>query len=660
MMAHAQAAEAQKVGPAFRHHRLVILAWATGVWEGTPDLDTMQAAPRGAVARLSHLKRPWCGATDAAATFVLTLLRLGWSARSARQLTTHDGTKIDLLAVAPKTVGIRVDEASLLWSDSSAYWNQSKGRLFWEAIGPLLVSGKLEGWSLWHRNVLVKLVSRGIWTQERLARLTSEDDGCCQLCKDGPGTMFHRCFECPALQAERDMYVSQEVLVAARSVGSQHREQFAQGNFPDPGAILPTGFPDRACQVLWHNQPPDGLLEGHIFTDGSSSGSGALRRAGWAVVAVDDVENLKAAYGAVPSDVLPGQTSRDGEDCAAAMAGHITLDPLTLHIECEGTIATVNGPTHKALGAQGPRVLVWNRLLVSHDEVRAVKVKGHATERDVEAGRNSHLCKRGNDLADPFAKKGAGTHKTVVAWASLAKQAARWAAEAHVLLGFRGWNDTRAAVQRARTRPPRARLKRKRRSDIAAPMSGQVCDWLSPVVPSRALSEGTACKWDEFSIWGPSVGQCHHLLRQMRGSVLGACGRVMPQLQRNPRGRTSHLRKLRSGLFPNKRYPGWTVEHVRRPTLDEAATLVAQLESCEAGLGRMVMGPTTPKKQRAAPQAAVLAHWGSVGEATDNQNLALQRFDQGRSKLWEAYGLNDQLGLKLTLKAGGVRTHKTD
>ena len=96
MLANAQAAGAKNIDPAFRHHRLVILAWATGVWEGTPDLDTMQAALRGSLARLSHLKRPWCGATDAAATFVLTLLRLGWSAQSARHLTTHDGTKIDL------------------------------------------------------------------------------------------------------------------------------------------------------------------------------------------------------------------------------------------------------------------------------------------------------------------------------------------------------------------------------------------------------------------------------------------------------------------------------------------------------------------------------------------------------------------------------------
>ena len=101
--------------------------------------------------------------------------------------------------------------------------------------------------------------------------------------------------------------------------------------------------------------------------------------------------NLKAAApGAVPSDVLPGQILRDGED--------ITMDPLTLHIDCEGTIATVNGPKCKALGAGDPRARVWSRLLVSFDEVTAVKVKCHATQRDVEAGCTSHLFKRGKRL----------------------------------------------------------------------------------------------------------------------------------------------------------------------------------------------------------------------------------------------------------------------
>ena len=422
----------------FRHHRLVILAWATGVWEGTPDLDTMQAALRGSLARLSHLKRPWCGATDAAATFVLTLLRLGWSAQSARHLTSHNGTKIDLLAVAPKTVGIWLDHVSPLWSDSSAHWNP----LFWEAIKPLLVSGKLEGRSLWHRNVLVKLVSRGIWTQERVARLRREDDDSCQLCNEGPGTMFHRCYECPALHAERDMYVSQDLRQAARSLGSRYREQFAHGIFPDPGANLPTGFPERACPVLWHNRPPDGILERHIFTDGSSSGSGALRCAGWAVVAVDDVGNIKAAaYGAVPSDVLPGQTSRDGEGHAAAVAGQYIGSAHALHrlrrhhrnSEWAGTGFWF--PTTRS-GRSRSRVM----------RQRATWRRGALP-----------TCAKRNDFPGTFAKNRADAletafrvAKTVVACASLAKQAARWAAEAHVLLRFRGWNDTSAAAPRSR------------------------------------------------------------------------------------------------------------------------------------------------------------------------------------------------------------------
>ena len=154
-----------------------------------------------------------------------------------------------------------------MWSDSSAHWNHSKGPLFWEAIRPPLVSGKFQEWSLWHRNVLVKLVSRDIWTQDRLSRLRDEDS--CQLCHEGPGTMCHRCCECPAQQTERDVQVPQEVRQAARSLGLQHREQFEQCIFPSPAAILPTGSPERACPVLWHNRPPDGLLEEHIFTGGA-------------------------------------------------------------------------------------------------------------------------------------------------------------------------------------------------------------------------------------------------------------------------------------------------------------------------------------------------------------------------------------------------------
>ena len=171
---------------------------------------------------------------------------------------------------------------------------------------------------------------------------------------------------------------------------------------------------------------------------------------------------------------------------------------------------------------------------------------------------------------------------------------------------------------------------------------GQVCDWLSPSFPTRFSQDSHL---DPRTFRGHSLqlgrvfdsggraldnaiifcAKCGAVYWERADALCRSCSEI-------PGGRTSQLRKLRSGLFPNKRYPGWTVEHVRRPTLDEATTLVAQLESCEAGLGRTVMGPTTPKKQRAAPQAVVLAHWEHVGEAVDNENLALQLFGQGRSR----------------------------
>ena len=199
---------------------------------------------------------------------------------------------------------------------------------------------------------------------------------------------------------------------------------------------------------------------------------------------------------------------------------------------------------------------------------------------------------------------------------------------AHVLLRLRGWDDTKAAAPGKRTRPARGRLKRKFKAEAAAPASGLVCDWLAPHVPS-AFSHGSP--FDPRSFRGHSL---------QLGPVFDAGGRVLDRrivfcakcgamyweradalcrsCKQHPGGCASQLRKLRSGLFPNKRNPGWTVELVRRPTLDEANTLVAQLESCEAGLGRSVLGPTTPQENKSRPT-------GSIAVA-----LATRRWDCGR------------------------------
>ena len=256
---------------------------------------------------------------------------------------------------------------------------------------------------------------------------------------------------------------------------------------------------------------------------------------------------------------------------------------LTLYIDCEGTIATINGPKHKALGARGPRTHVSNRLLFSHDEVRAVKVQGPCHRERRGGWANFPLVQKGNDFADTFAKKkGADTHKPasrvakVVACSSLAKQAARWAAEAHVLLRFREWNDTRTAAPRSRVRPPASETQAKAGEGdcCAGCWSGfrLAFSHFSPdvsrktVTSTLAHSKGTACNWDAFSM---QVAELWATLSSFAPSVERSTGSGADALCRQrsefPGGRASQLRKLRSGLFPNKRHPGWTVEHVRRP-----------------------------------------------------------------------------------------------
>ena len=277
---------------------------------------------------------------------------------------------------------------------------------------------------------------------------------------------------------------------------------------------------------------------------------------------------------------------------------------------------------------------------------------------------------RGETISQTSLQREGQTHKpafrvakTVVACASLAKQAARWAAEAHVLLRFRGWDDTKAAAARPRARPPRARFKRKRREAMSAPATGQASDWLSPtpphvscktVISTHARSEGTACSWDEFSILGSSVGPSHHLLRQMQGSVLGTRGRFVPQLLRNSWRRNSQLHILRSGLFPNKRYLSWTVcvDHVRQPSLDEATTLVAQLESCEAG--SHCLGADHTQEATCCPTGGSGGTLGTHLRGCQVRGPGLAALGPGSAGFAGCvWGLNDQRVSALARKADG-------
>ena len=102
------------------------------------------------------------------------------------------------------------------------------------------------------------------------------------------------------------------------------------------------------------------------------------------------------------------------------------------------------------------------------------------------------MFKRGNDDADIFAKEGADTRKpafrvakTVVACASLAKQEARWAAEATSCSGS-GAGTTPGLQCRDHGYGRRERDSSESGTRrLPPPAAGQVSYWLSPIVASR-------------------------------------------------------------------------------------------------------------------------------------------------------------------------------
>ena len=550
-----------------------------------------------------------------------------WSAQSARHLTTHDGTKIDLLGIAPQTVRFWVDQSTLVWTDRSAHWGNSKGPQFWHAIRPLLASGRLEGWSLWHRNVLVKLVSHG--TQKRLSQAST--------------------FASSAKSARPSL-----LLALYRGSGTCAR---------------------RSCGRLWGSleplqgsshmassfAPPPSFLSGHATV--------GLQTGFWRTTF--SPTDLLRAVG--PYDVLAGlwspsttwgtSSQRPTEQyrsmCFSSRLREMASTTQLLRLArsrwtrscCTSTARAPSRPSEgrkaRPWEPKGKRAHVWSRLLCSHDEVTAVK--GHATEADLQAGRSAVVFRRGNSFADVVAKKGADIHKppflnarTMLALSSLAKQAVRWVAEAHVLLRNRGWG-ARGLLQSqgrgcaAQGQGQSASEERRWRYQRQA--------WLPTgwrFTPSSLAQDSQLGR----AIDTPIVFcvKCGAVCWERADALSRSCGQ-------HPGGCASQLRKFRSGLFPNSRFPGWTTEGVRRPSLTEISTLVAQLESCEAGLGRQVCGPSTPRKQRSRPQAGCLLSWANPVGHTNEPDKGMLRWSGAQGALLAACGVDDQLIAVLARKA---------
>ena len=250
-------------------------------------------------------------------------------------------------------------------------------------------------------------------------------------------------------------------------------------------------------------------------------GGGALRRAGWAVVAVDDVGNLKApACGAVPCDVLPGTDFERWRGLRCCHGRHHYHGPAhAAHRLCryhrDGQRAKV-----QSFGCSGPPSTRLEQASGFPRRGHTVKVKGHATLRDAESllfGSPRQLLLV---LPWPSKRRGGRQRPTFSRFAQI-----------QGLGRHQGCSDKTTGTAAASGAQAQAE------GDCCPSYRSGIRQGFLPsflhasrktVISTHARSEGAACSWDEFSTLGVELLTTHHLQRQMWGSALGAGGRAVP------------------------------------------------------------------------------------------------------------------------------------
>ena len=364
-----QSALTDRFDPEAMYHEEVVLKWASAVWHGTPGLQILDAVLARARLDLRHAKDPWKAAAGPEHVLLLTMADLGWEMHGAATAITQDGLRFDLRKTSPKLISRLAGEAARTARDredlrrrhhSSAAWLATEGPgspgIFWQRLraGEGQLSKEL---TQREASALSSVQSLCHWTQQRQYRHLKAEDEACLLCKEAPGTLFHRRFKCKATQEHRRQHMPKCLSSIAEELeqadeGTQ--ELLAAGILPTPTGLAPRPVFSSEAGVNWVGRPSCGRMFGTLGTDGSGMHPKwrFLRRAGWAVVMLDEGRRVvSVAWGAVPFDQCPLQTSRDAEDYAVLMASRLccledgdrcneegAADVKAIHIDCKGTL----------------------------------------------------------------------------------------------------------------------------------------------------------------------------------------------------------------------------------------------------------------------------------------------------------------------------------
>ena len=138
------------------------------------------------------------------------------------------------------------------------------------------------------------IVSNGVWAQQKKYenRYSLTDLG--QACGDERGSLWHRCYSCPSLDAFRASHFHCSGLDVKRWAAAG-APMWTRLLLADPTSEVP-----RPClndDFVWTRRPTDGCLSQNGFGDGSllHGRHRRLARGGWELVVYGENGNLQAS-----------------------------------------------------------------------------------------------------------------------------------------------------------------------------------------------------------------------------------------------------------------------------------------------------------------------------------------------------------------------------
>ena len=269
-------------------------------------------------------------------------------------------------------------------------------------------------WTGQHQGFLKATSSGGVWTQQRFfqAGLVAHD-----LCTCGEvGSLHHRAFSCPFSRNFRNEYGMPDAILNMASTRPQ-LHLWTHALMMDPRCWVPP--PLLAAEPVWEIRPPDGFFSGTCYGDGSTMlGNDFVRaRSGYAVVQCEILAATMRVVGAL-FGALPGRLQCTP---AAELFGLLMFLTHTDGInavyktDCKWVHDGVAKGEEHTTGPQHAHADLWRRVWqkirdIGRGAISVVKVKAHATNRQVEAGAVTKEDQLANQFADEYAKKGFKVH----------------------------------------------------------------------------------------------------------------------------------------------------------------------------------------------------------------------------------------------------------